>query len=484
MEITKQTVPVSTQDGQEQEVTLKEGEETKVEVLKRLRAGGFLLSVKGKTVSAELDFEPSSKNFQAVVTKGANGTAQFKFFPPLLEKAATTFTQPSAQQQDTFSKQPLQTQSQPQQNNPAPQQQTVLKPELQVLPQTKTLPQQNASQQPAPQSAQLRQETRQQVGTAIVKDVRVLPQKAETIIPQADGQKQAQQTLPLPAIRTALAVIDNNTTTAIKLPPNSIPVADGEPMEVHVVKMLDNGKTLISVRDTLFEVKLDPQLFKTLIAEAKIQPDSILLTFAKLPVENLNPQYVKQQVTGFDIEKFMQAFGKFTRVSMEDMTHQTLKDALKNSGLTFENKLLNDHDLGGDEKFRALLTGDNQAKDGITKMQITNLVIADGVMSFLKTKDENVGDTLFKLKRGADGSNTVYVSTSFTELGETLIVIKQVQNSYTVSIKTEKDISEYMNDIQVDNGTVRWFKFNKQDLQVMNPAKEMTADLGNFEVII
>ncbi|MCD8553899.1 hypothetical protein [Seleniivibrio sp.] len=488
MEITKQTVPVTAQDAQGQEVTLQEGEETKVEVLKRLRSGGYLLAVKGRTVSAELDFEPSSKNFQAVATKGANGTTQFKFFPPLLEKAATTFTQPSDQQQNTFTKQPVQTQNQPQQNTTASQQtQTTIKPELTDLPQTKTIPQQTApqqqaaSQQTAQQSTQLRQETRHQIGTAIVKDVRVLPQKAETVIPQGDGQKQ---TAIQPAIRIATAIIENNTTTAIKLPPNSIPVADGEPMEVHVVKMLDNGKTLISVKDTLFEVKLDPQLFKTLIAEAKIQNDSVLLTFAKLPVENLNPQYVKQQVSGFDIEKFMQAFGKFTRVSMEDMTHQTLKDALKNSGLTFENKLLNDQDVGGDEKFRALLTGDNQAKDGITKMQITNLVIADGVMSFLKTKDENVGDTLCKIKKGADGSNTVYVSTSFTELGETLIVIKQVQNSYTVSIKTEKDISEYMDDIKLDNGTVRWLKFNKQDLQVMNPARELTADLGNFEVII
>jgi len=472
MEIVKQTVPLQQQDTQGQEVTLKEGEETNVEVLKRLRSGGFLLSVKGKVVSAELDFEPSSKNFQAVATKASNGTTQFKFFPPLLEKATTTFIQPSTSQQDTSPKQQT---VQPQITG----QQTTIKPELSNLPQTKTIPQQTA-----PQTNQPAQDTRQQIGSAIVKDVRILPQKAETVLPNTDGQRQTQSTAPQSNIRPAFAVVENNTTTALKLPPNSLPIADGEPVEINVIKMMDNGKTLVSIKDTLFEVKLDPQLFKTLIAEAKIQADSILLTFAKLPVENLNPQYVKQQVSGFDIEKFMQAFGKFTRTSMEDMTPQTLKDALKNSGLTFENKLLNDQDIGGDEKFRALLTGDNQAKDGITKMQITNLVIADGVVSFLKTKDENVGDTLFKLKRGADGSNTVYVSTNFTELGETLIVVKQVQKSFTVSVKTEKDISGYMDDIQVDNGSVRWFKFNKNDLQVMNPAKELTADLGNFEVII
>lgn len=479
MEIVKQTVPLQQQDTKGQEVTLKEGEETNVEVLKRLRAGGFLLSVKGKVVSAELDFEPSSKNFQAVVTKAPNGTTQFRFFPPLPEKAVTTFTQPStAQQQQPAPAQDTSVKQQPQTQQPQ-NTQTAVKPELSDLPQTKTIPQQTA-----PQNNLQTQETRQQIGTAIVKDVRVLPQKAETVTPQTDSQKQVQTTLPQTNIRPAAAVVENNTATALKLPLNSLPVADGEPVEIHIVKMTDNGKTLVSIKDTLFEVKLDPQLFKTLIAEAKVQPDSVLLTFAKLPVENLNPQYVKQQVSGFDIEKFMQAFGKFTRTGMEEMTPQTLKDALKNSGLTFENKLLNDQDISGDEKFRALLTGDNQAKDGITKMQLTNLVIADGVVSFLKTKDENVGDTLFKLKRGADGSNTVYVSTNFTELGETLIIIKQVQKNFTVSVKTEKDISKYMDDIHVDNGSVRWFKFNKQDLQVMNPAKELTADLGNFEVII
>ncbi len=478
MEIIKQTVPLQQQDTKGQEVTLKEGEETNVEVLKRLRAGGFLLSVKGKVVSAELDFEPSSKNFQAVVTKGSNGTTQFRFFPPLPEKASTTFTQPTTSQQqqataqDTFTKQqPL---NQQQQNT-----QTSVKPELADLPQTKAVPQQTQ-----PQNNQQSQETRQQIGTAIVKDVRILPQKAETVLPQVDAQKQIQSSAPQTNIRPAVAIVENNTATALKLPLNSLTLTDGEPVEIHIVKMTDNGKTLVSIKDSLFEVKLDPQLFKTLMAEAKIQSDSVLLTFLKLPVENLNPQFVKQNVSGFDIEKFMQAFGKFTKTSMEEMTPQTLKDALKNSGLTFENKLLNDQDIAGDEKFRALLTGDNQAKDGITKMQLTNLVIADGIVSFLKTKDENVGDTLFKLKRGIDGSNTVYVSTNFTELGETLIVIKQVQKNYTVSVKTEKDISEYMDNIHVDNGTVRWFKFNKQDLQVMNPAKELTADLGNFEVII
>jgi hypothetical protein len=476
MEIIKQTVPVTQQGAQEQEVTLKEGEETNVEVLKRLRSGGYLLSVKGKVVSAELDFEPSSKNFQAVATKASNGTTQFKFFPPLLEKAATTFTQTTTQQ-DTFTKQQT---AQPQQAQPQTntQQQPAVKSELPELPQPKTvLPQQT-------QSAQQPQETRPQVGTAIVKDVRILPQKAETVLPQTDAQKQVQQTTPQSSIRPAVAVAENNTTTAIKLPLNSLPMTDGEPVEIHVVKMTDSGKTLVSIKDSLFELKLEPQLFKTLFAEAKIQADSILLTFAKMPVENLNPQYVKQQVSGFDIEKFMQAFGKFNRVNMEELTPQNLKDALKNSGLTFENKLLNSQDVAGDEKFRALLSGDNQAKDGITKMQLTNLVIADGIMSFLKTKDENVDDTLFKLKRSADGSNTVYVSTSFSELGETLIVIKQVQSSFTVSVKTEKDISEFMSDISLDSGTVRWFKFNKQDLQVMNPAKELTVDLGNFEVII
>lgn len=472
MEIVKQTVPLQQQDTQGQEVTLKEGEETNVEVLKRLRAGGFLLSVKGKIVSAELDFEPSSKNFQAVVTKAPNGTAQLRFFPPLPEKAATVFTQPSAAQpQDTFTKQqPISQQTQ--------NQQSAVKPELTDLTLPKTVP------QAPPQNSQQTQEVRQQIGTAVVKDVRVLSQKTEIVLPQTDSQKQVQNSPTQTNIRPAVAVLDNNTATALKIPLNSLPASDGEPVEIHIVKMTDNGKTLVSIKDTLFEVKLDPQLFKTLIAEAKIQTDSILLTFSKLPVENLNPQYVKQQVSGFDIEKFMQAFGKFTRTGMEEMTPQTLKDALKNSGLTFENKLLNDQDIAGDEKFRALLTGDSQAKDGITKMQLTNLVIADGVMSFLKTKDENVGDTLFKLKRGVDGSNTVYVSTNFTELGETLIVIKQVQKNFTVSVKTEKDISEYMDDIHVDNGTVRWFKFSKQDLHVMNPSKEFTADMGNFEVII
>ncbi|WP_277656322.1 hypothetical protein [Seleniivibrio woodruffii] len=478
-----QTTPPNLQPEQPgQDVTLKEGEEVNVEVLKKLKANGFLLAVKGKTFSAELDFEPSSQSFRAVVTRAPNGTAQFKFFPPLLEKAATTFTQPN--RQDTFVRQSSTTaqdafQTKPQQTPVQPQ---TIKPDV-LTPSPEI--QKAQTQIPVQQTAT----DARQIGTATVKDIRVMPQKAETAQPAApspDPQavKQAQQMTNAVSVRPAQPVVENNNTTAVKLPPNTLPVVDGEPVEVNIVKMMDNGKTLISVKSTLFEVKLEPQLFKTLFAEAQIQEDSILLTFARMPVENLNPQFVKQQVTGFDLEKFMKAFGKFTHVGMEDLDAQTLKDSLKNSGLTFENKLLNNSAVDGDEKFRALLTGDNAAKDGITKMQITNLVIADGVMSFLKTRDENVGDTLMKMKRGRDGSNTVYVSTNFSELGETLIVIKQVQGTFTVSVKTEKDISEYLNDINVENGTVRWFKFSKQDLKVMNPASELNGDIGKFEVII
>ncbi len=65
-----------------------------------------------------------------------------------------------------------------------------------------------------------------------------------------------------------------------------------------------------------------------------------------------------------------------------------------------ENKLLNNENMAGDEKIRAYINSDSTAKDGITKMQLTNMLLAGGLISFLKTQDESIEDTYMRMKKG------------------------------------------------------------------------------------
>jgi hypothetical protein len=286
---------------------------------------------------------------------------------------------------------------------------------------------------------------------------------------------------------TATAPQGEPAKLILQIPAGTIEANPGEKIEIQILKILNNGNSLVAVKNNLFEVKLDAnmqQLLKNITAEVtKIDGKEIELTVEKTPVQNLNVNYVKQEVGTFDLAKLMKAFGKFQSVDVQNITPDTLKQAIKNSGLFMENKLLNDDNMAGDEKIRAYVNSDNTAKDGITKMQVSNMLLAGGLLAFLKTGDENIDDTYVRLKRGKNGQNTLYVSTKFSQLGDTFIIIRNNRNTHDVMVKTEKDISDELKDVNIENTRIHWVKFNKKDLETMDVKKDIVFNMGNFEVI-
>lgn len=505
MEVTGTDIQTLQTDVKNSDLTLKEGEQVTVGFVRKLESQMFLLNVNGKNLAAQLSFDPetlglagspsstsqtnqqsapaNSSGFTAQVFKSPDGGIQLKIFPPLIEFSTNSTGQAS----------PAQTQTgQPKANQP----QTAQTSSNQTL---STIQPQSTTQQQTTQNIQTAVQ-QQPIGTAIIKspDIRITTQSntsqssanqasnASTQISRPDSAS-AQQAIELTnasQIKQAEAITADGKTIAIRLPAGSLQLTDGEPVQIDILKVQDNGKTLISVNNSLYEVKLTSQVLKSLIAVTQNIPQGIELNILRLPVENLDQSYVKQQVTGLNIDTLLKTFGKFTPTNMSELTAQELKTALKNSGLIFENKLLNGQDISTDEKFKAYMSPDSSAKDSITRMQVSNLMMAGGVFAFLKTQDENVGDTFIKYKKGRKGSDTVYVSTEFSELGETLIIIKPINGTYNITIKTEKDISDQMDNLSLDNGAVRWYKFNKQDLDVINPKTEIASELGSFEVII
>lgn len=278
---------------------------------------------------------------------------------------------------------------------------------------------------------------------------------------------------------------DGKQKLVLRLPAGTIDVQPGEKVPVQILKTLENGNTLVAVKNNLFEVKLDKQLLKTITAEVFIRDNgAIELIAEKLPVENLNPNYVKQEVGGFDIEKVMKAFGKFQPLNLESVTPDSLKQAVKNSGLFMESRLLKGENVSGDEKLNAIIRADAPATDGITKMQLTNLMLAGGMLAFLKTADKEVEDTVLRYKRGRKGQSMLYVNTKFSVLGETLIIIRSLNTNHDVMIKTETDISELLKEVDIPRVRLHWFKFSKKDLEPMNVKDDIVFNMGNFEVII
>jgi len=369
------------------EITFKDGERLNLNVLRRLDNGMYLINLKGKSFTAQLQTEPEGKTVRAEVVKSENGTMMLRIIPKAEQSA-----------------------------NPM-------------------------------QIATSKTQTGQQVATSTT---------------QTSQQK-----------------------TIFQLPPGTIDVKPGEKVDLQILKTLDNGNTLVAIKNNLFEVKLEAQLLKNFTVEV-VKSDSINIELVvdKLPVQNLDTNYVKQEVGTFDLAKIMKAFGKFQNLDVRNITPEALKQAVKNSGLFMENKLVNNESIDGDEKARAYINSDTGAKDGITKMQVSNMLLAGGLLAFLKTSDENIDDTYVRYKKSDGGQNTLYVSTKFSQLGDTFMVIRTLDKYNDVIVKTEVDISEQLKDINIENTRIRWVKFTSKDLDTIDIKKDIVFNMGNFEVII
>jgi len=379
------------------EITFKDGERLNLNVLRRLDNGMFLINLKGKSFTAQLQTEPEGKIIRAEVVKSENGTLMLKIIP-------------------------------------------------------------NAEQSANP--AQITTTTTTQQARSVFQLI-----TGTSISPQNAGGAEQK--------------------TVLQLPAGTINAQAGEKVDIQILKTLDNGNTLLSIKNNLFEIKLDSQLLKTLNAEVtKADSKMIELTLDKLPVQNLDTNFVKQEVGGFDLAKIMKAFGKFQKLDVQNMTPESLKNAVKNSGLFMENKLINGESLAGDEKAQAYVNSDTGAKEGITRMQVTNMLLAGGLLTFLKTEDENIDDTYMRFKKGGNGQNILYVSTKFSQLGDTMMIIRSLNNNHDVIVKTETDISEELKNIQLDRARIHWAQFKPKDKETMDIKKDIVFNMGNFEVII
>jgi len=368
------------------EITFKDGEKLNLNLVRKMDNGLYLINLKGKTFTAELQSKPQGSTIRAEVVKAENGQLQLKIIP----KADRS-------------------------GNP-----------MQATIQT-------------------------------------------AINVKTDGQTASSQ-VPQKLVLT--------------IPQGTIEVKPGEKLPVEILKVLDNGKTLVTIKNNLFEVKLPTaQLLKNFMAEVVKTDSEIELSVPRAPAETLNPNFVRQEVGKFDIAALMRAFGKFQKVDVTNITPEALKNAVKNSGLFMENKLFNGEAMDGDEKVRAYLNSDTPAKDGITRMQVANMLLAGGMLAFLKTKDEQIEDTYVRYKKSDKGQGTVYISTEFSNLGETFIIIRSLNKHHDVMVKTEVDISEQLKDVKIENTRIHWYKFNKNDLETIDIKNEISLGIGSFEVI-
>ncbi|QAR34333.1 hypothetical protein EP073_13240 [Geovibrio thiophilus] len=256
---------------------------------------------------------------------------------------------------------------------------------------------------------------------------------------------------------------------------------EGDTLNLNIVRTMADGLKLLDAGGYLFKADIGQTVLNTLKAQI-IKTDPFLeLMVMKTPIENLDPLAVKTEVGKFDFAALLKNTGKFSSLSLLDLTPDDIKAAIRNSGIFFENKLANGEQVSGDEKFRAYTEGDVPARETVTRLQLVNVLMADGLVSYLKTKDEDVSDALVRYKKDDKGDGIMYISLEFSKIGKTFIIARQIRDVFDILVKSEADISELLKSIDVENALIRWKKYEPKDEAVFEVKKDTAQHLGGFD---
>jgi len=268
----------------------------------------------------------------------------------------------------------------------------------------------------------------------------------------------------------------------LSLSKGSIGAKIGEQLNISILKSLGGGMSLASIKDNLFKINLGDILFKSIEATVTgVDPD-IELQLSIPQTSSLDSGFVKSLLAGFDISKILQSMRGANTLAMEQMDAEALKNAIRKSGLFLESALLNGEDVSDDEKMRAMQQGDSGRGDSLTRMQVVNLLIGNGMIGYLKTKDETVDDALYRIKKDESGGFIFHLTMEFSNIGKTYIRMRPVQNIVTILVKTEKDISEELAELEIADAYITWSPFGETDMEVFNFKHDIGDSLSNLDL--
>jgi hypothetical protein len=257
----------------------------------------------------------------------------------------------------------------------------------------------------------------------------------------------------------------------------------GEALTINIMKSMTDGSKLLEVKGYMFKAELGDTVMNSLKAVVLELDPYIELAVMKTPLENLEPLTLKSEIGKFDIAALLKGVGKFSKVNLQSLTPEDLKKAVKDSGLSFERKLLHNDNPQADEKFRAYSENDTGTKDSITRLQLANVVLGSGFMGYLKTVNDDVSDARLRYKNDGKGG-AMYISLEFSKIGKTFITVRQISDAFDILVKSEEDISKELKQIDIENAFMRWQRYDAADENVFDVMKSAAEKLGGFDATV
>ena len=155
---------------------------------------------------------------------------------------------------------------------------------------------------------------------------------------------------------------------------------------------------------------------------------------------------------------------------------------IKNSGVFFENKIMNNKDMDGDLKYNAILKNADHATEAITKLQVINILSGD-YYGFFKSDAYDIKDGNIIFRREINGY-VVYIRLELTNLGETIVIISEKNKTVKATIKTRADLSKILKDIKLPHTAIDWKPLVETDLSIFDIRNIIDVDDLTFEILV
>lgn len=269
------------------------------------------------------------------------------------------------------------------------------------------------------------------------------------------------------------------------LDPNSIEIKEGDKVSVSIVKPLDNGMFLVNVRGRLLAANFQslPQLSRFTAEVIKTDPVLELRLIPKDVKIDENLFQIKTEILRFDKKAVVEILDRYgVRIDPKDLTVEVVKKVVRDSGIFYENKIVNAENLKDDVKYNLFQKNDTESVGQLTKLQV--ITILAGLEAFLpiKSDDPDMEDLEIMVKKGKQVSVTI--KTHFSKIGDMLIYIRDTGYGFVdCVIKSEMDISKEIGEIKIEGVRLSWKKLDKEEFDRVDPIKDAIGNISSIGIL-
>jgi len=269
------------------------------------------------------------------------------------------------------------------------------------------------------------------------------------------------------------------------LDPNSIEIKEGDKVSVSIVKPLDNGMFLVNVRGRLLTANFQslPQLSRFTAEVIKTDPVLELRLIPKDVKIDENLFQIKTEILRFDKKAVVEILDRYgIRIDPKDLTVEVVKKVVRDSGIFYENKIVNAENLKDDVKYNLFQKNDTESVGQLTKLQV--ITILAGLEAFLpiKSDDPDMEDLEIMVKKGKQVSVTI--KTHFSKIGDMLIYIRDTGYGFVdCVIKSEMDISKEIGEIKIEGVRLSWKKLDKEEFDRVDPIKDAIGNISSIGIL-